>query len=71
MVGRMTSHRPPRYWIPIALWVVWGKIFGQGGHFLCPDCNNDKTCFGCPAAYRVIDGNTEYYREPKHSFSQA
>jgi hypothetical protein len=27
----MTTNTPPRYWLPIALWVVWGMIKGEVG----------------------------------------
>lgn len=42
---------------------------GAGGRVMCETCtllkNAPTECYGCPRAWRVVDGKTQYYSEPK------
>ena len=62
----MFTYEKPKELLPLACWVFEGDT----GQVMCLDCTCDD-CHGCPACWRRVDGQTQYYRTPIHGYHEA
>lgn len=72
MAGQTTQWREEEYsLIPKNLEILFAWVAqGDAGRVMCVSCGlkskpaHENNCYGCPRAWRVINGKNEYWKRP-------